>query len=87
MQEWLLDIKGILSSKFENNVISFGAKMLVKWPLIPIIVQRDDTHTQKAARVNGPGKTKAKGEKEIWNGNRKSKTKKFQTFTYAHAPN
>ena len=85
MQEWFLDIKGILSSKFENNVISFGAKMLVKWPLIPIIVQRNDT--QKAARVKRQGKTKAKGEKEIWNGNRKSKTKKCQTFAYAHAPN
>ena len=30
------DIYGILSSKLKN-VISFGAKMVVKWPIIPII--------------------------------------------------
>ena len=33
--------------------------MVVRWPLTPTIDQGYDT--QKAARVNGPGKTKEKG--------------------------
>ena len=44
--------------------------MVVKWPLTPTMDQGYDT--QKAARVNGAfKKRKERGEKEIWNDNRK----------------
>ena len=47
---------------------------MVKWPLTATIDQGYDT--QKAARVNGRGKRKERGEKEIWNGNHKKMSKK-----------
>jgi len=62
----------------KNYVVSFGAKMVVKWPIIPIVQayfqalpinqhstfygSQKEYERQKVAKVKGPRETKGKGQ-------------------------
>ena len=49
-QQTVLDIDGILAKQIENNVTSFGTKLVVKWSIIPIIEQGPIFRVEKKER-------------------------------------
>ena len=60
----------------KNNFISFGTKMVVKWPTIspfslqhpPFYGSQEEYTTQKREKVKGPRKRKGDGQEKIRNG-------------------
>ena len=75
-----------------RNVISYGAKMVVKWPIIPIIdpapfqsfaVARKNIKRKRWRKQRGPRKKK-RGKEKIRNG---QSQKNLQILAKAHAPN
>ena len=75
-----------------RNVISYGAKMVVKWPIIPIIVPspiskfygiQKEYKTQKVAKAK---RTKKK-EKRRGKNSEGAIAKSLQILAKAHAPN